>query len=74
MRLTIFAHLEITRQVYSVGNDIVRPRSKVHVTDGLARKHETCNHLGKVVGRNTVSITRVEESALEEGSVLMGIS
>lgn len=73
MKLTIFAHLEITRQVDSVGDDIVRPCSKVHVTDRLSRKHETSNHLGKVVGRNTVSITRVKESALEQWSVLLAM-
>lgn len=52
----------------------MRPCSKVHVTDRLARKHKTSYHLGKVVGRNTVSITRVEESALEQRSVLLAIS
>jgi len=44
-RLTVFAHLEITGQVDSVGNDVVRPRSEVHVSHGLSRKHETSQHL-----------------------------
>jgi hypothetical protein len=69
VRLTVFTHLEITRQVDSVGDDIVRPCRKVHVTDRLARQHKTSYHLGKVVGRNTVSITRVKECALEQRSV-----
>ena len=43
--LTVFAHLEITRQVDSVGNDVVRPCSEIHVTHGLSRKHETSQHL-----------------------------
>lgn len=44
-KLTVLAHLQIIRQIDSIGDDIMRPSSKVHVTNRATRKHKTCQHL-----------------------------
>lgn len=35
----------------------MRPSSEVHVADGAARKHQTSQHLGQVIGGNAVTIS-----------------
>lgn len=62
--LTIFAHLEVIAQVDRVKDDIVRPSGKVHVANGATRKHKARQHLGQVVGGNTVTPARIEEGTL----------
>lgn len=62
--LTVFAHLQVIRQINHVRYDIVRPGRKVHISDGSSGEHEACQHLGEVVGGNPVAKTRVEKCAL----------
>jgi hypothetical protein len=63
--LTVFSHLEITRQVDSIRNNVVRPSSEVHIANRFSWQHKTSQHLGEIVCGNSVSITRVKQSALE---------
>lgn len=62
---TILAHLQVVRKVDSVFNDVVRPSSEVHVTNGAFGEHETRQHLRQVVRSNTVTVTRVKNGALK---------
>jgi hypothetical protein len=45
MTRTIFTHLQVITQVDCVVDDIVRPSSKVHITNGASREHKTRQHL-----------------------------
>lgn len=67
LELTVFTLLEIVAKVDTVGDDIVRPSSKVHVTNGTSGKHQTRQHLRQVVSGNTVSVTGVKKCALRNG-------
>ena len=74
--LTVLAHLQIIRQVDGVADDIVRPRGEVHVSDRALGNHQTREHLGQVVGCNTVTVSRVDDCALlwsVAGKVVVGI-
>lgn len=62
---TVFTHLQVIAQVDRVCNDIVRPGSKVHVTNRPSRDHQTRQHLRQVVRGNTIAITSVENGALQ---------
>lgn len=42
------------------------PSSKVHVTNGTIGDHETRQHLGQVVGSNTVTESRQQNGALPD--------
>ena len=66
-RRTIFAHLQVIAQCDRIGDDIVRPGGKVHVTYGTTREHKARQHLGQVIGGDTVSITGVKYGALQKG-------
>lgn len=62
--LTVLAHLQIIRQVDGVGDDVVRPRGEVHVSNRTLGHHQTRKHLGQVVRCDTVTISRVDDGAL----------
>ena len=57
--LKVFAELQIVTEVDAVCDDIVGPGSEVHIANGAPGEHKTCQHLGQVVGGNTVSVTGV---------------
>lgn len=48
------------------------PGCKVHVSDGSPGEHESCQHLGEVVGGNSVAVARVENGTLQKPSVAGG--
>jgi hypothetical protein len=55
MILTILSHLEVVAEIDGVGNHVVRPGSEVHVADGTAGQHQTCDHFGQVVRSDTIT-------------------
>ena len=62
--LTVLAHLQVVRQVDGVADDVVRPRSEIHVSDWALGYHQTRKHLGQVVGCDTITVSRVDDRAL----------
>lgn len=67
--LTIFSHLQIITEVDGVSDDIVRPGSEVHVSDGTTRQRQTGNHLRQVVCCDTVAKARVDQNTLWDKTV-----
>lgn len=63
--LTIFAHLQVIAQAYSVTDHIVGPGCEVHVANRALRDEQTSNHLGQIVGGNAIAEARVEDGALQ---------
>lgn len=61
---TVLAHLEIHAQVDRVCDDVVRPRSKVHVANRALWDHQASNHLGQVICRDAVAVPGVEQRTL----------
>lgn len=49
------------------------PSGKVHVTNGTLGDHETSQHLGQVVGGNTVTESRQQDSTLPDELALIPI-
>lgn len=47
----------------------MRSCGEVHVADGAAREHQTCEHLGEVVRGDAVAVARVEDNALQSVSI-----
>lgn len=70
---TIFAKLQISAKTDDVGNNVMRPSGKVHITNGTLGDHETSQHLGQVVGGNTVTESRQQNGALPDELELIPI-
>lgn len=63
---TVFAQLQVLAQVDGIRDDIVRPCSKVHITNRAVRDHQTRQHFRQVVRRNTIAETGIQQGALEQ--------
>lgn len=64
--LTVFTHLQIIGQIDHIGDDIVRPGRKVHITDRAPRDNKARQHLRQIVGGDTIAKASIEDGALEQ--------